>query len=200
MKKLLVFLCAMLLVFAITPSLGQATLIPASSASGTGFYNNSPNLLIDGIIPGQGTLWNLNTNVWWNGTGPIFTIDLGGLYYVEDIILSVDNNDSYDVDYSVNNSDWSSLFSLSSAYGEVNWGMDTMGTIAGDSEYVWQINFSVPVEAQYLRIYAIGGDNSYAVGELQSYGEPVPEPATMLLLGFGLIGLAGIGRKKFLKK
>lgn len=48
-----------------------------------------------------------------------------------------------------------------------------------------------------------GNYNDFAIKQVGIGGEtgpaPVPEPATMLLLGTGLIGIAGIGRKKFKK-
>lgn len=46
----------------------------------------------------------------------------------------------------------------------------------------------------------IGLPSVDSLSHVSYFGQPIPEPATMLLLGSGLLGLAGYGRKKFFKK
>lgn len=175
-------------------------MIAPVAVTGTGPHVNSFGLISDGIVPAEGTVWTSASNVWWLGFDTTITLDLGYKYRVNDLLASVDNNDRYELEYSLDGSHFTHLFSILPSYGEIAvspGGMDTMSTDKTSSEYVSEIDF-FPIITRYLRIRATpGGDALNAVGELRAFGSPVPESSTYGLIGAtALTGLAAIRRRR----
>jgi hypothetical protein len=178
----------------------HAQLIAPTGASGTGTFSNAPSLIIDNVIPAEGSVYNAATNVFWSGLTPQFTIDYGQVYTLQDLVMSFDNNDTYLIEYSTDNVSFTTLTTVSLGLGEIGFGMDTFSTVLGDPEYVAGIDF-VPVQARYLRASATAGDNAYSIGEIQSFGvaasAAAPEPGTIGLLALGgLPILGGVVRRR----
>lgn len=213
------------LTFVLMSATAHASPIIFTDVSGTGTFQTgyggsltTPgdlSLLTDGTFPVERSSWQSPATISFNQWGSAydreyFTFDMGSLFTVDDIIISADNNDSYTIEYSIDNTNWLDLVTADRSFGEQNSGMDTLSSISGDSEYVFGLDFAQSGPAQYLRIYVDGfgmssvGDGAYAVGEFQAFGEayddgstaPIPVPATMFLFGIGLMGLVGVSRKK----
>lgn len=162
------FFCAIVLIAAV--STAQAgNLVKALSVKGYGEYGNSVEALIDQAVPPEESEYRDPACVYWYTADAYFVIDLGAVYLVDGITLQTDNNDDYMLAASENGRDFAPLLTVSSEWGEVSFGMETISTLAHDPEYAPEAAFS-PVRARYLKLWAIGGDEAYAASEVLVFG------------------------------
>ena len=133
--------------------------------------------VVDGLFLPEQTYWQ--TGVWWNGLTPNIVINLGGLYQINSLTGQADDNDTYRVSYwDFGTSSWQTAWDVPQIY---SYGLVTRGPYS----------LPTPITTDELKFEATGGDNNYAVSEIQAFGSQVPVPPSLLLLGSGLLGMAG---------
>jgi len=146
---------------------------------------------LDDQFPPEGQQWQDQT-AWWTGFNDSVTYQLDSTYMLTGLTVSLDNNDSYLIEASVDGNTWDTVLFVGAPLGSVFDGMDTFSTIIGNPFFDANLSFT-PAMASQIRITSVDGDTLNSVGELQVTA--VPEPATWLLMASGL-ALVGLRRHR----
>ena len=147
----------------------------------------------DDAFPDEWQYWQSET-AWWTQFEGSVTYTLAAPSLVNGLTVSLDNNDSYLIEGSLDGQAWSTMLFVGASVGNVGGGMDTFSTLASHPQYDAGLAAVFnPMTASMVRITAVDGDALNSVGELAVTA--VPEPGAWALMAAGLAGL-GVARRR----
>ena len=174
--------------WSVISTVGSVGTLRASSGWETGASLAAQSSIVDGVFRPEFTQWN--TGSWWwdqdpsvNANPVVTTITLNQSYTLDSFSVQADDNDTYRLEY------WNG------AAWQLAWDIPTQpsfGLVTRNSGLLASIT------TNQLRFTATGGDNFYAVSEIQAFGVPaIPEPETyaLMLAGLGAVGFVARRRR-----
>ncbi|CAN2042802.1 PEP-CTERM sorting domain-containing protein [Candidatus Magnetomoraceae bacterium gMMP-15] len=183
MKRFLVLLSVMAMVFGLV---GVSGATPITFTDTTTFTNSGTNAAEDYVDHGWGSVKKLNGITDYVTWTHHFDFDPALDYVISgslSLFLRDDEND---------NQWWKKEFAFGWTesgdwdFGEVDTGKYTYGV---NTDYLGDGEFTITLASTF-------GDFYINKSVLTIEYEPVPEPATIFLLGFGMLGLVAFGRRK----